>query len=67
MGVRIWAQNIFGEDHRSYSREGYAVINEGIERVYAKVLSSDTKVKVSFVEKSTYLTSHSHLELFNNA
>ena len=67
MGVRIWAQSIFGEDHRSYSREGYAVINEGIERLYAKVLSSDTKVNVSFVEKSTYLTSHSHLELFNNA
>lgn len=67
MGVRIWAQSIFGEDHRSYSREGYAVINEGIQRLYDKVLSSDTKVNVSFVEKSTYLTSHAHLELFNNA
>ena len=30
------------------------------------MLNADTEVTVAFVDRSTYLTSHAHLELFNN-
>lgn len=66
MSVRIFAQSIFTEDHRSYSAEGYAIINAGVRRLYDKVLNADTEVTVAFVPRSTFLTSHIYLQAYNN-
>lgn len=66
MGVRIFAQSIFTEDHMTYSADGYAIINDGIRRLYDKVLAADTEVHVEFVPRSTFLTSHISMQAFNN-
>lgn len=67
MSVRILAQSIYTQDHPTFSAEGYALINDGAMRVYRKVLQPDTVVDARFVPRSTYYTSHTYLEMLNNA
>lgn len=66
MGIRIHAQSVFAPDHPHYTTEGYALINEGMLRLYRKVLRPDTVVDARFPSRSTWYTSHAHLELLNN-
>lgn len=42
-------------------------MNEGMEKVYRKVLRPDTELDIQFVPRSTLYTSHTYLEVFNNA
>lgn len=66
MATRILAQSIYTQVMPGFGDEGYQRINAGVRKVYTKVLHPDTVVDMKFVPRSTFLTSHSHLELFNN-
>lgn len=67
MTLRIHAQSIYTPEVPGFGDAGYARINEGVARVYRKVLRPDTEVSAAYVPRSTFMTSHSHLELLNNA
>lgn len=67
MTIRIHAQSIYTPQHPHYGVEGYAAINSGILRAYAKVLRPDTVVEPRFLPRSTWYTSHAYLEMLNNA
>jgi len=64
--TRILSQSIYPSVMPGFGDDGYQRINEGVRRVYKKVLRPDTIVDMKFVPRSTYWTSHAHLELFNN-
>lgn len=66
MATRILAQSIYTATMPGFGDDGYQRINAGVRKVYEKVLHPDTTVDVKFVPRSTYLTSHAHLEIFNN-
>lgn len=69
MSIRIHAQSIYTDVVPGFEGnrgDGYRRINEGVSRVYQRVLRPDTVVEPCFVTRSTYLTSHAYLELLNN-
>ena len=69
MAIRIHAQSIYTPQMPGFGGEGgdgYARINQGVARVFRKVLRPETEVDIAYVPRSTFLTSHSHLELLNN-
>lgn len=69
MPIRIHAQSIYPPKMPGFGGDdgdGYVRINRGVERVFRKVLRPDTEVDIAYVRRSTYMTSHSHLELLNN-
>lgn len=66
MATRIFVQGIYTEAHPSQGVEGYAVMNDGMRRVYETVLRPDTKVDMHFVSRSTFMTNHAYLEMMNN-
>jgi hypothetical protein len=67
MSTRIFVQGIYTEAHPSQGVEGYAIMNDGMRRVYESVLRPDTKVDMHFVSRSTFMTNHAYLALLNNA
>lgn len=69
MGLRIHAQSIYPTVMPGFEGNdglGYDAINRGVQRIYEKVLRPDTVVEPHFIPRSTYLTSHTHLEMLNN-
>jgi allantoin racemase len=69
MPIRIHVQAIYPPTMPGFGGnglDGYARINAGVMRVFRKVLRPDTEVTIGYVPRSTYMTSHSHLELLNN-
>lgn len=69
MPIRIHVQAIYPPRMPGFGGEdgdGYARINEGVARVFRKVLRPDTEATIGYLPRSTYMTSHSHLEMLNN-
>lgn len=69
MPLRIHVQAIYPPQMPGFDGEegeGYARINAGVIRVLRKVLRPDTDFTIGYVPRSTFMTSHSHLELLNN-
>jgi len=67
VGTRIFVQGVYTEVHPTKGADGYAVMNDGMRRVYETVLRPDTEVDVHFVPRTTFMTNHAYLELLNNA
>jgi allantoin racemase len=67
VGTRIFVQGIYTEAHPTKGADGYAVMNDGMRRVYETVLRPDTKVDMHFVPRTTFMTNHAYLALLNNA
>lgn len=67
MSTRIFVQGIYTEAHPTKGADGYAVMNDGMRRVYETVLRPDTKVDMHYVDRTTFMTNHSALALLNNA
>lgn len=67
MSIRIFVQGIYTEAHPTKGVEGYAVMNDGMQRVYETVLRPDTKVDMHYVDRTTFMTNHAYLALLNNA
>ncbi|MCU0274676.1 MAG: hypothetical protein MUE34_15725, partial [Acidimicrobiales bacterium] len=67
MGTRIFVQGIHTEAHPTKGADGYAVMNDGMRRVYETVLRPDTEVAMHFVPRTTFMTNHAYLALLNNA
>lgn len=67
MATRILCQSILPSEVPWWPGGGNAAINQGLSRIYKKVLHADTMVGEKLLPRSTYNSASFYLELLNDA